>query len=209
MCDVCSDYRIREAQATSQRGLWPLVAKERSTGRHDTRLMRLSLQDGSDAVRAAQAAAAKALSGSHGSGGSLARTGSGSSLSGRQARPRDREGPAAPPPAFVTAARAQSDVPRVATEVSAANDRRVTAAGFAPRPEAAHVASVGQPSQAGDWAPGAQPAQASDWAAEAQPEMQPSAAASSEEPEAPVTPALGAEKVRTSRAFNPGRKNLC
>ncbi len=146
------------------------------------------VQDGSDAVRAAQAAAAKALSGSHGSGGSLARTGSSSSLSGRQARPRDPAGPAAQTPAGVLAPRAQSDAPRPA------NDGRV-AAGSEPRTEAASAASAGQPPQASDCAMAAQPARVSDWATEVQPELQPAAAASSEEPEAPVTPSLGAEKV--------------
>ena len=150
----------------------------------------MPLQDGSDAVRAAQAAAAKALSGSHGSAGSLARTGSSSSLSGRQqARPRDSAGAGVPlPSAGAAVVRAQPDAPHAIIESGTPKDAGASSAGVAPGVAAPHVPSDGHPPDAGDWA------------TEAQPEVQPAAAASAEEPEAPVTPSLGSEKVRELRS---------
>jgi len=140
-------------------------------------------QDGGDPVRAAQAAAAKALSGSHGSGGSLARASSSNSLSGQQMRQRDAAGATTTPP--------------VATAAPAARTQLVADRSSAAEPIAAADHTEGP--DAGD-TPGAAAAdevaklphtgtQATD--AESKAGM----AGASEEPEAPATPSLEAEKV--------------
>jgi len=140
------------------------------------------LQDGSDPVRAAQAAAAKALSGSHGSGGSLTRTSSSNSLSGRLLRQRDAPGaatasaPAVRPPSV--AAHSSPAEPTPATDPTEGSEAGVTLGATAEAP-AVNEASKPAPMEG----------QATDTESKA------GAASASEEPEAPAMPSLEAEKV--------------